>query len=210
MITTLKLYEEIYIRQKQNQKKPGQHNILYLIGSGPELTSKGKLNIPRRNQRIYNVLSQFGDNVFYPSLYYRGGDILFYEVQEIIDNEDIDILIGNSAGGLLSFYLSNKLKIPALSINPAICSTSEAPRLQTIPEEAKNATINGKQLIVIGEKDAKSIGRGVDGHLTIDMLKEMRFEENGGEILILPDTFHRLSSEQFNEVFVHFYKKFIN
>ena len=208
MITTLKLYEEIFIKQKQTQQKLGQHNILYLIGSRSELTPEGRLNIPRRNQRTYNILSQFGDNVFYPSLYYRGGDMLFDEVQDIIDNDNIDILIGNSAGGLLSFYLSNKLKIPALSINPAICPTSEAPRLQTVPEEAKRATINGKQLVVIGEKDAKNVG-GVDGHLTIDILKEMKFEEKGGEILILPDTFHRLNAEQFNDVFVRFYKKFI-
>ena len=204
----LKLFEELYIRKKYADQNPGQHNILYLIGSRPDLTPDLGFNFPRRTKDKYNILSQFGDIVHYPLIHWRGGDMIFDEVEEIIEEKNIDVLVGYSAGGFISYYMSNKYKIPNLSINPAMAPTSEAPRLQTVPDEARKASICGKQLIVIGEEDSLANG-GVDGDLVVKDLRNKGFEESGSEFLFLPGVRHRLDYDQFNDAFVYFYKKFV-
>jgi hypothetical protein len=194
--------EEIYF----NKNLKGAHNILYLHGSRGELSNDEfkKVNVSRRNQNMYNVLSQFGDNVYWPPLYYHGGDMIFDEMEEMIQEKNIDILIGNSAGGYVSFYLSNKYGLPNLSINPAMAESSEAPTLQYM--KILFDEINGNQIVVIGEDDSKANG-GVDGQEVIKLLKIMEFEQVGGEIITLPGVRHRLEPKTFNEVFRYFYKK---
>lgn len=195
--------EEIFIKLKEIDVTAP--SILYINGSRPLLTEDGKLNVNRRSQLVYNNLSQFGDNVIYPSVYWRGGEMIFDEMIEIVENNNIKAIVGNSAGGYVSFYLSNAYNIPSISINPAMASTSEAPLLQPVPLEIKNSSLNSQQLIIIGDKDTKTDG-GVDGKLVMNDLKKIGF---GGEILILKDTYHRLSDYQFKETFRYFYKKYV-
>jgi hypothetical protein len=182
--------------------------ILFINGSRGWLKDDGSLNIYRRNQTISNTLSQFGHHVIYGMVYWRAGEMIFDNMREIIENNKVKAIVGNSAGGYTAFYLANKYKIPAMSINPAMCSTSEAPTLQPIPVDIKGIPLFPKQLVIIGDKDTKT-SNGVDGELTIKDLKEMGFEEKGGEILILKDTYHKISKEQFDEAFKHFYKKYM-
>lgn len=204
MIKHFKLYEEIFIRPKDID--PSTPSILYINGSRPLLKEDGSLSIRRKSQLVYNNLSQFGDNVIYPSIYWKdAGEIVFDELVDIIQMNNIKAIVGNSAGGYASFYLSNKYRIPAMSINPAMASTSEAPVIQPIPEEIKTDTIYNKQLIIIGDNDSK-INHGVDGQLVIEDLENMKFK---GEIKILSNTYHQLSDEQFNDMFIYFYKKYI-
>lgn len=193
------LNEEIFIRKKDMD--PSEPSILYINGSRPLLREDGSLVINRRSQITYNILSQFGDNVIYPSVYWRAGEMIFDEMIEIVENNNVIAIVGNSAGGYVSFNLSNEYKIPAMSINPAMASTSEAPILQPVP--FGKSSIYPKQLVIIGDKDEKKTG-GVDGQLVIKDLKNMGFR---GEILILENTHHRLSSKQFDDTFKHFYKR---
>lgn len=197
---------EIFTQLKDPPK--GTRSILFINGSRGWLKDDLSLNIYRRNQDSSNILSQFGDHVIYGGVYWRAGEIIFDDMREIIENNNIVAIVGNSAGGYTSFYLSNKYKIPAMGINPAMCSTSEAPTLQPLPEDIKVAPLYPKQLVIIGDKDSKKVG-GVDGELTMKMLKEMRFEEKGGEILIVPAE-HKITREQFDNAFKHFYKKYVN
>lgn len=204
----IKLFEELFIRNKYSDKE----KILYLGGSAPELNRKGKLIVRRGKQSLYSILSTFGDDVLAPKIYWHGGNYLFDEISDIIETENIKALVGNSAGGLLSFYLSNRYKIPAMSINPAIAPTSEAPTLQIIPDDVIMSKLNPNQLIVIGEEDRKSNwkkGGQVDTHLVLSMLKELKFEEKGGTIIIYPDTYHSISNWQFRESFKIFYEKYL-
>lgn len=196
--------EELFIQTKEPKK--GVHNILYIHGSRGELSNDEfqKVNVSRRNQTMYNMFSQFGDNVYWPSLYYHGGDMIFDEMEEMIHEKNIDVLVGNSAGGYVSFYLSNKYNLPNLSVNPAMAESSEAPTLQYMKELFDE--INGNQIVVIGEEDSKVNG-GVDGEEVIKLLKIIEFEQAGGEIITLPGVKHRLEPKIFNEVFRYFYKK---
>ena len=198
------LVNEIYTQLKD----PGKHmpSILFVNGSRPLLKDDGGLVVNRRNQDTSNILSQFGEYVIYANAYWRGGEMVFDDMIEIIENNNIKAIVGNSAGGYVSFQLSNKYKIPAMSINPAMASTSEAPTLQPSPFE--NEPLFPKQLVVAGEKDTK-VNFGVDMHLVIEDLKKMNFEEKGGTIVMLPDTAHRISPAQFNTTFRQFYKKYV-
>lgn len=197
---------EIFTRPKVVD--PKTPCVLFINGSRPWFNDKGALNINRRKQSTSNILSQFGDHLIYGDVYWRAGEMIFDDMMEIIENNNVVALVGNSAGGYVSFNLSNRYKIPALSINPAMASTSEAPVLQPLPEDVKNSPLFPKQLVIAGDKDTKA-NHGVDMHLVLEDLKKMRFEERGGEIMVLKDTYHRISNEQFNTAFRHFYKKYV-
>jgi len=201
MIKTFEIFTQL--------KDPGDKScILFINGSRGWLKDDLSLNIYRRNQDTSNILSQFGHHVIYGNVYWRAGEIIFEDMREIIESHNVKAIVGNSAGGYTSFYLSNKYRIPAMGINPAMCATSEAPTLQPVPEDIKSCPLYPKQLIIIGDKDTKAAG-GVDGELTMKMLKEIGFEEKGCEILIYPDTYHKISREQFDNAFKHFYKKYM-
>jgi len=197
---------EIHTQLKDPGDKPC---ILFINGSRGWLKDDLSLNIYRRNQDTSTILSQFGHHVITGSVYWRAGEIIFEDMREIIESHNVEAIIGNSAGGYASFYLANKYKIPSMGINPAMCATSEAPTLQPLPDDMKNLPLFPKQLIIIGDKDTKA-DFGVDGALTIEDLKKINFEEKGGEIIILPDTYHKISREQFDSAFKHFYKKYMN
>jgi hypothetical protein len=201
----IKLFE-IFTQLKDPD--PASPAILYINGSRPLLKDDLTLVVNRSNQNTSNIVSQFGDRIIYGNVYWRAGEMIFDDMMEIIENNNIKAIIGNSAGGYTSFYLSNKYKIPALSINPAMCSTSEAPTLQPLPADVKAAPLYPKQIVIIGDKDSKAVG-GVDGELVMNDLKKMGFEEKGGEIIIYRDTYHRISKEQFDKAFKYFYKKYV-
>lgn len=190
-------------------KEPGDApSVLFINGSSGWLKDDLSLNVNRRNQPRTSTLSQFGDQVIFGSVYWRSGEIIFDEMIEIMESRNIKAIVGYSAGGYVSFHLSNYYKVPAMSINPAMATTSEAPVLQPLPDEFKNIPIYGKQLIVVGEKDTKA-SFGVDMPLVVEDLKKKGFEESGGEFLFLKDTFHRVSPGQFDSCFKYFYKKYV-
>lgn len=159
-----------------------------------------------RDRETSTVLRQFGDDLMLTYINWKESKIVIKDIREKIENNNIIGIVGFSAGGYLSFHLSNKYKIPALSINPAMAPTSAAPALQPLPDDIKNADIFDKQVVIIGDKDTKE-SKGVDGQLVIKMLEKMNF---GGEILLLRNTYHLLTRQQFNGVFRHFYKKYID
>ena len=182
--------------------------ILYINGSRPLLNDQGKLNKFRRTLEISKTLSQFGDHLIYGNVYWRVGPVVFNNMEKIIKENNIIGIVGNSAGGYISFHLSNKYKIPAMSINPAMATTSEAPKLQPIPQDMINLDIYPKQLVLVGENDRKANG-GVDMDLVVEDLRYMNFEEKGAEFMFFPNTYHKLSPEQLNKAFKYFYEKFL-
>jgi pimeloyl-ACP methyl ester carboxylesterase len=206
----IKNYNNFIIEIHTQLKEPPKNipSILFINGSREWLKDDLSLNIYRRNQKTSNILPQFGHHVIYGNVYWRAGDIIFEDMREIIENHNIKAIVGNSAGGYAAFYLSNKYKIPAMSINPAMCSTSTAPTLQPLPDDMKNLPLFPKQLIVVGDKDSK-VNKGVDMNLVVEYLNKIGFEEKGGTILTLEDTYHKISKEQFDMAFKVFYKKYM-
>lgn len=187
------------IKTKYSDFTEGKHTILFITGSVPPEYGFSK------SKGIVKILTQFDDDLVYPPLYWYNGDYIFPHVQKIIESQNIDAIVGYSAGGHISYHLSNKYQIPALSLNPAIARTSEAPTLQTVTDDISNSPICDKQLIVIGKNDRKYAG-GVDGHL---VEKELNMNGFGGKIFVVPGVHHSISYRLFNKSFKYFYEKFL-
>ena len=71
-----------------------------------------------------NVLSHYGE-IFAPTINYRNAPNLFDELQN--QYTSADVLIGSSLGGLVVYYLAQKLGKPCLLFNPALTHRHEMP-----------------------------------------------------------------------------------
>ena len=71
-----------------------------------------------------NVLSHYGE-IFAPTINYRNAPNLFDELQN--QYASADVLIGSSLGGLVVYYLAQKLGKPCLLFNPALTHRHEMP-----------------------------------------------------------------------------------
>jgi len=179
---------------------------MFITGSCPMRDHNNNLMEFVKNPHLMRVFTSFGDNLTYPPVYWYEGDYIFPYLREIIEKKNIEMIIGYSAGGYPGFHLCNKYKLKGLHFNPAIASSSEAPTLQTLPDDYKNIPVFGEQTIIIGEKDRKWRG-GVDAHLVINYLDEIGFEAAGGEILIIPDLVHEVPLDLFRMAFDYFKHK---
>jgi len=164
---------------------------------------EGNLLPFRRNNRLVDIFTSHGDKLIYPSVYWYEGDYLFPYLEKIIEKNNIDMIIGYSAGGHTGYHLCNKYKLLGLHFNPAIAPTSEAPTLQILPDSYKSNKIFGKQLMIIGERDRKNIG-GVDGHLVIENLERTGYFKAGGDIIVIPELVHEVPISLFAKAFDYF------
>jgi len=181
-----------------------QKHILYINGFRHWLIDE-TLDVYGRDDKTMKILSQFGDLIIHAQINWKSSENQIDKLIEMIRKENISAIVGFSAGGYVSFDLSNKFRISALSINPAMAITSAAPQLQPMPFKRDN--INPNQVVVIGENDTKET-KGVDGDLVSDMLKSLNFKNRGGTIINLKKTKHLLTEGQFDTVFKYFYKKY--
>jgi hypothetical protein len=176
--------------------------VLFISGSVRTRDDFGRLIPFEKSPHFEHLFTMFGDELIYPPVYWYEGNYLFPFMEEIVEKEKPDVIIGYSAGGHLGFHLCNKYKIKGIHFNPAIARTSEAPTLQILPEDYKNIPINYDQVIVIGEEDRKFRG-GVDGHLVHTYLQSIGFDKKG-EIILIPDLGHSVPLGIFKMVFEYF------
>ncbi len=195
---------ELFLNEAQGVD-PNDPSVLFINGFRHWMNG-GNLDMYGKDEKTSRVLSQFGHKVLYGSINWKSKDKEneIDEIRKLIENNNVKGIVGFSAGGYVSFNLSNEFKIPALSINPAMASNCSAPNLRPITE----SDLFPYQMVVIGEEDSKDNG-GVDGDLVMDELEDMGFEEKGGDILVLDNTFHLITEQQFNLVYKEFYKKYM-
>lgn len=179
-------------------------DILYVNGFRHWLAGD-VLDVYGKDDKTMKILSRFGNNVIHAEIDWKSPENQIDKLVNLIKTNDVCCIVGFSAGGYVSFELSNKFRIPALSINPAMAPTSVAPQLQPMPFEREN--INPNQMVVIGNKDTKE-AKGVDGELVIDLLYSLQFKEKGGEVRMLRDTQHLITEYQFDMLFRYFFKKY--
>ena len=91
------------------------------------------------------VLTPYGE-IFAPTIDYRNAPNLFAELQN--EYAEVDVLIGSSLGGLIVYYLAQKLGKPCLLFNPALTYRHEVP-FNTQP----NLNYRAYMQIVIGLQD---------------------------------------------------------
>lgn len=180
-------------------------NILYISGMARTIDSEGNKIPYEKDIEKEFIFQKYGDKLIYPEVFWDRGDYMAKYLEDLINKYDVGGLIGYSAGGYLSFYFSNKYKIPAMLINPAIAENCMAPKLQTIDDSFKNAPVNNDQIIIIGEKDTKAAG-GVDYQLSLKFLDEVGFK---GEIFKEPDMRHSISYEMLENYFEYFHENYL-
>lgn len=173
---------------------------MFLTGSRWMRDEQNKLIPFEKSPAIVKTFTMFGDEIIYPEIYWYEGDYLFPYLEEIVEKDKPDLIVGYSAGGYPGFHFCNKYKIKGLHFNPAFASTSEAPTLQTLPDDYKNIPIYDGQAMIIGEKDRKYRG-GVDGQLVIKYLNDKGFK---GDINIIPGLEHEVSIRLFKMAFKHY------
>ncbi|GET46704.1 YqiA/YcfP family alpha/beta fold hydrolase [Capnocytophaga felis] len=91
------------------------------------------------------VLQRYA-RVFAPVLDYKNTPNLFQALQE--EYHDVDVIIGSSAGGLVTYYLAQALQKPCLLFNPALAFRGEMPIKTDF-----NRQYNQYMQIVIGLQD---------------------------------------------------------
>jgi hypothetical protein len=96
------------------------------------------------------ILKASGAEIFYPHISYQTDDEVDIATG-IIEKEGITHLVGHSLGGILSYYMSNKYKIPALMFNPAFGSINL--KYFETNDKLKNLPIFKEQYAVVGMQD---------------------------------------------------------
>ena len=110
--------------------------ILYLHGLDGSLSEEKR-----------DAMLKYGE-VFGPQIDYRSSENVFNTLVEKYSNHNIDVVIGNSAGGLAGYYISLVYHTPCLIFNPALPYSSIVQKLPTnLPSRAKYLQV------VLGQKD---------------------------------------------------------
>lgn len=91
--------------------------ILYLHGLDGSLSDEKRL-----------AMSKYGE-VFGPQIDYRATEDVFNSLIGTYAKENVDVVIGNSLGGLAAYYISLVFHTPCLIYNPALTYSSSIPRI---------------------------------------------------------------------------------
>lgn len=140
------------------------------------------------------VLQNFGD-IYAPILNYLNTPNLFEKL--LADYKTIDCVIGSSLGGLVAYYLAQKLQIPALLFNPALPFKNQLP-FQT--DFNKNYT--QFMQVVIGIQDEV-----IDFQKSLSVLTADFSEKQNAEIHLLNTMKHSYPIEIFKTECDFFFKK---
>ena len=124
-------------KDEQNMYKIARSRILFLHGLGS-----------RPFEDRLAILNATGAEIFAPHIDYNTEDSITLS-KEIIETEEITHLVGHSLGGILSYYLSNFYKLPALLFNPAF---GEHNRIYFEREFPRNPPFK-EQYAVVGMQD---------------------------------------------------------
>jgi len=94
------------------------------------------------------IMKQAGFEVFALHLNYRENKNVYNELKELILDKKAEFIIGSSFGGMLGYWLSEEMGIPALLFNPAMVYQSVQ---VTIPKiDNLNCPM---RMIILGEQD---------------------------------------------------------
>lgn len=181
--------------------------ILSIQGSSREVDEEGKA-IPFEISKKADIMAEYGFDVVTPVARWYSNPNLFETINREMVKNDFSAILGNSAGGYMAFYLSNFYKIPTLLLNPAVASTSEAPKIQKMPQQFYDAPIYNKQMVLIGNRDLK-VKRGVDFHLVLEFLQSKDFFKVGNKMYLEQGMEHWVPSEIFTKYFDKFYNMYL-
>jgi len=135
------------------------------------------------------ILEEFADTVFAPQINYFGDTPVFSSLLHECKTQNINALVGSSAGGLMAFWLNKYLGVKALLFNPALKSPSfQADVIEPNPQELQSNYFN---YILIGKQDQIVLPES-----TLAYLQENESSQNY-QVEMLPELGHRINLETF-------------
>jgi len=94
------------------------------------------------------IMKQAGFDVYAIQINYRENKDAYVELKKLIFDKKAEFIIGSSFGGMLGYWLSEELSIPALLFNPAMVFQSVQVNLPKI--DLFNCPM---RMVVLGEQD---------------------------------------------------------
>ena len=134
-------------------------------------------------------LQSAGHQVWALHLNYRKQPDAFYLLENVIDNEGINFLVGSSLGGRLGFWLGEKHGIPALLFNPALAM--EIPGLQ-VPEMSPVSC--PLRWVVLGETDDV-----VDPQASWTWLKQLPCDRASLSVAMIQGLGHQIDARTYEQ-----------
>jgi len=136
-----------------------------------------------------NILEEYADFVFAPKINYFGDAPVFSWLLAECQAQNINALVGSSAGGLMGFWLNKYLGLKALLFNPALQFPSfEADVIEPSPQEVQPNYFN---YILIGKQDQTVLPES-----TIAFL-EQKENPKTYQLEILPQLGHQIDLDTF-------------
>lgn len=130
-----------------------------------------------------------------PVLDYLNTPNLFSQL--VVDYQDVKALIGSSAGGLVAYYLAQKIKKPCLLFNPALCFRERMP----FPISFDKNYTNYMRIVIGGQDEV------IDPLLSLKILQEDISSVQNIDIHIINQMKHSYPIEIFSQECQFFFQK---
>lgn len=145
------------------------------------------------NQQKINLINIYS-KVYFLHIDYNKKKDAFALLSKLIENKNINCIIGSSFGGMLAYWLGEKYNIPSVLFNPAFGKEN------FINPFHKNNITDPYNLIVLGGEDEIIIPKSV-----ISFIKKSN--KKNYELNIVPEMGHRIDLKNFKKVITLFFKK---
>ena len=144
------------------------------------------------NQQKINLINIYS-KVYFLHIDYSKQKDTFTLLSKLIENKNINSIIGSSFGGMLAYWLGKKYNIPSLLFNPAFGKEN------FINPFKKDNITDAYNLIVLGGNDEIVIPKSV-----ISFIKKTN--KKNYELNIIPEMGHRIDLKNFEKVITLFFK----
>lgn len=153
------------------------------------------------------ILEKYTSNLIAPLIDYRKDPYMIQTLLERYKNEQIELVIGSSMGGLTAYYLSWFWQVPCLAFNPALPYRSTIQELPSLP-----ITLNGQKNIrkeylrvILGRHDDV-----INPFDTLPILMNDITEKEPLSIHLRNDLAHQIPFSVFDEELNYFFEKVVS
>ena len=131
-----------------NESIEHKPTCLYIHGLGAKI-----------NDKVKSALSDY--KILYPQINYNGTTEPYYQCLKLIDQNQVDFIIGHSIGGVMAYWLAKEKNIPALLLCPAFGDDYTVYVSKSIKRNTPD------MMAIIGTKDNE-----VNNKIVLDTLKK--------------------------------------
>lgn len=150
------------------------------------------------DEKKFKILSKFGDEILYPNINYENDKNI---ISNYVNSDNrYSLIVGNSIGAYMAFYISNLIHRPSLLFNPTFFLKNGTDILPwgDILNHIENKNIK----IILSLKDEK-----LNFKKTLQYLNTLKLND---EIKIYNELYHDIPLDIFEKEFEEFRKRYEN